>query len=144
MNSRVAQVQADGPAFSPKDRAVILAHFRAIQFLHKKCGNTFSVSRTLAFLYIALMNMESKPVYLKDVADMLGSCMPAASRLLIRFLASDVTAQIGYGLIEQVPDYFDRRRLQLRLTQKGWDLIASYLDKATDGEARLAGPWQAA
>lgn len=129
MNQTVSAVRETSSVFSEKDRAIMDAHFKAIHFLHRRCGNTFAVSRTLVLLYVALMNMSDKPVYLKNIADMLGICMPAASRMIVKLLAPDVTSQLGYGLIEQIPDYLDRRRSRLQLTPKGTELIASYLAK---------------
>lgn len=132
MTTVLAEIHEEPPEFSAADRAIIDAHFRAILFLHKKCGNTFAVSRTLVLLYVAQMNMCGKPVYLKDVSDMLGICMPAASRLIVKLLAPDVTTQLGYGLIAQVPDHVDRRRSRLQLTRKGVELINNYLGKVKD------------
>ena len=66
---------------------------------------------------------ESEPATLNDVAKSLGRGAPAVSR--------SVDAVVRAGLVERTQDPHNRRRLALRLTQKGRDQLGARIAGGT-------------
>jgi DNA-binding MarR family transcriptional regulator len=97
----------------------LAARFTAVAHQWVSEGPRERVERAQRKLLVSIA--EKEPATLNDVAKAIGRGAPAVSR--------SVDALVRAGLVERTQDPANRRRLALRLTQKGRDQL----------EARIAG-----